>query len=31
MADAPAVDGVARVASVDDVIARIATRIFRAA
>jgi uncharacterized protein (TIGR00725 family) len=31
MADAPAVDGVARVASVDDVIARIATRIFRIA
>ncbi|MDB5565486.1 MAG: hypothetical protein JWP84_2052 [Tardiphaga sp.] len=31
MADAPAVDGVARVASVDDVIARIATRIFRVA
>lgn len=28
MADAPAVDGVARVASVDEVIARIATRIF---
>jgi uncharacterized protein (TIGR00725 family) len=31
MADAPAVDGVARVASVDDVIAHIATRIFRVA
>lgn len=31
MADAPAVDGVDRVASVDDVMARIAMRIFRSA